>query len=586
MTEPMGDFERRLAEDLHRWTDGAPRDVNYAEEARLIAKAAPERRASRFGLRGFLAAATVLTAAAMTLAVINLAPFNLQPSATASPPPDASGTQPVAPSFAPTAVSTPLQTAEPTNVPGAQIDLSQTAWYDIVGHFFGTLTGPEPSPVAADASQEPYSLLRVGTLDGRVAAEVRLAIEAFANGPFGADVLVGEDDGSNSSLMLVSALDGSTGQLFTTSDLVVRAALSPDGQWVYYVPVDRASATDRGLWRWSLDSGRQEPVSETPIAAEPNDFASIWQMRWSAGGDHLVTQVCRLTVCRQLVHGPADGMTRLDDDAVYELLGVTNTDYVVRSYIESEIERGGVLAVDLASGEAREVVADMPGYGLAIPGGEAGYLLYVPDEIEVRAYRLISISIADGSEQILVDLPPEQPNSADIINGEVGDSGAHLPSGWLLRWPPAFGGPYPETGISPHEWFAGELINVVTDERVHVPPTMGTLAQPGCAAIGPSELPSGAAPGDPIETYGGPFRWATWGADADQVVQVIGGWPYGNPGAAHTPVTVRGLPGWVHGMGSSDGPYAIMWQEEGCLYEVRLGPGSTLEQAIEYASRY
>ncbi|MDQ3880920.1 MAG: PT domain-containing protein [Chloroflexota bacterium] len=529
----------------------------------------------------------MVAAAAMTLAVVNLGgAFNVRPSTTAAPPQDPSRTPTVASSVEPTADPTRPATAAPTTGPDARIELTQTVWYDIVGMYFGTLTGPEASPVAGDSESQPYSLLRVGTLDGRVVAEIRLAIEAFANGPFGADVLVGEDDGSNSSLMLVSALDGSTRELFTTSDLVVRAALSPDGDWVYYVPVDRTSATDRGLWRWSLDSGRQEPVTETPMAAARNDYASIWQMRWSPGGDYLVTQICRLRACRQLVHRPADGMTRLDDDTVYELLGVTDAEYVVRSYPESEIERGGVLAVDLAGGGAREVVADMPGYGLAIPGGEAGYLLYVPDEIEVRAYRLISIAISDGSEEVLVDLSPEQPNSADIFNGEPGDSGASLPAGWVLRWPPSFGGPYPETGIPPHEWFAGELINVVTGDRMRVPPFMGTLAQPGCAAISPSELPSGARPGEAIETYGGPFRWATWGEGRDQVVQVIGGWPYGNPGAAHTPVTVRGLPGWVHGMGNSDGPYAIMWQETDCLYEARLAPDGTLEQAIEYASRY
>ena len=477
---------------------------------------------------------------------------------------------------APPAASTaPSPAPEPSALPTAEeIDLAAIAWYEVMRIDFGVVTGPAPT---AAPSQTPYTQLRVGTLDGRVAASLRLAQDTFASGPFGMDVLVGQDDGSESHLMLVSAVDGSTRELFSTTDKVVRASLSPDGEWVYYVSVDRAGGTDMGLWRLSIADGTLTRVFDGPISAEPQDYTSAWQMEWSSTGDYLVVQAC--SPCRQLVHRPSDGMSRMDVDRALDLIGVAEAEYVV------SLGRGtrGAAVVDLASGERREM-GNLPEVGVLVSAGEEMYIVHEVQGLEVRAYRLVSVSVADGSERVLLDLPATQPTDARITN--VNQMRAGVPAGWVLRWPPSVI-PYSDTGIPPHVWYAGELVNAATGERLRVPPFANATGFADCAPIAPRELPSGADPGDPIESYGGPFRWATWGTGTDQVVQVIGGWPYGGPGTPNsTPVTIRGHAAGASLQGGEDGGITIAWEEAGCRYEVRLPPGTTLEQATEYASRY
>ena len=473
--------------------------------------------------------------------------------------------------------------SEPPSSPSAgEIDLATLAWYDTVGVSFGTLTAQDPdgSPDPNAPQQEPYTRLRVGTLDGPVTAELRLAEEAFASGPFGMDVLVGQDDGSSSSLMLASAVDGSTSDLFSTSDLVVMATLRGDGGAVYYVPVDRGNGADRGLWRFSLDNGEEQQVVEGPIAAAAHDFATIWQMQWSTGGETLVTQACRQSRCHELAHRLRDGRT--SESTSSEMIGVTDSEYLVFDDRSS----GTVLAIDLETGESRTVGgADRP--AILVPGADP-YIAYEPSLAEVRAYELAVLSVEDGRSRTLIEQPGTQASDARILpSHNRTDLGADVPDGWILRWPPE-GTAYPDTGIPPHVWSAGELIHVASGERIRVPPRINSRDYPDCAPVPPSELPSGAAPGEAIETYAGLSRWATWGSGGDQVVQALGDWLFAaDPtSAAATTVTVRGQPGRVQAMASVDGPFAIAWEESGCRYEVQLAPGGTQEQAIEYAGRY
>ncbi len=143
----------------------------------------------------------------------------------------------------------------------------------------------------------------------------------------------------------------------------------------------------------------------------------------------------------------------------------------------------------------------------------------------------------------------------------------------------------------PSGWYSGELVNVVTSERLAVQPTNWPDTPTECAPIAPATLPSGALPGEPITTPGGHYLWTTWGEDEDQVVQVVGGWLFGVPepgesGEFGGKVTVRGHPGRVMPMGSVEGPWAIAWEEDGCRYEVQLAPGGTQAEAVAYAGRY
>ena len=133
MDEPMSDFERRLADDLRRMTNAAPRRVDFAEEARLIATGPREPRQRR---RRFvpLIVATAALAAVATLVVLDLAPFNRPPAGTASP--AASPTPGTSPSISPEASA--------SSVPAAAINLSELAWYDLTDTSFGQVTGPQP----------------------------------------------------------------------------------------------------------------------------------------------------------------------------------------------------------------------------------------------------------------------------------------------------------------------------------------------------------------------------------------------------------------------------------------------------------
>jgi hypothetical protein len=148
-----------------------------------------------------------------------------------------------------------------------------------------------------------------------------------------------------------------------------------------------------------------------------------------------------------------------------------------------------------------------------------------------------------------------------------------------------------DIAVPPHTWYAGELVNVVSGERLPVPPTHWPDTPAGCEPVPPSVLPSGAAPGAAIVTPGGHFLWATWGAGDDQVVQSVGAWLFGRDeagqsGELESEVIVRGHPGRVIPMGSMDGPWAIAWEEGGCRYEVQLTPGTTQDETVSYAERY
>jgi hypothetical protein len=183
----------------------------------------------------------------------------------------------------------------------------------------------------------------------------------------------------------------------------------------------------------------------------------------------------------------------------------------------------------------------------------------------------------------------DEPTDARMKVGP--DSGADLPPEWMLRWPTE-GGRYIDIAVPPETWYAGELVNVISGERLPIPSTIWPDTPTECDPVPPVALPSGAPPGDPTITAGGHHLWAAWGAGTpDQVVQVVGGWIFGIPPPGDqpqtgTPVTVRGQAGHVIGMGSVDGPWAIAWEENGCRYEVQMLPGSTEADAIQFAAAY
>jgi len=568
MSEPMKDFERRLAEDLRRMTDGAPRRVDFAEEARLIA-AGPEEPRQRWRRFVPLAVATAALAAVATLVVLDLAPFNRPPTGTASP--AARRTPGASPSTSPDASA--------SSVPAADIDLSELAWYDLTDTSFGQLTGPQPE---ATPLPSPYGELRVGTLNGHLAAEVHLDQVSFANGPYAAGVLAGQDDGNRSELLLVSPTTGDVRNLFQTDFLVPTAALSPDGAWIYYPKIDRASGRDAGLWRRPTGDGPEKRMVDAGINPTPYEFAlpaaSAWYMRWTPDGSTLAVQSCDRSRCDAIAYRPADGQVTRLADVTGELIDITDTQLVtVRS------RAPGVATVDLGSGSVRTI--DPAANGGAIARGTSGWFLaYEPDVGPVRAYRLEALSFDGGRARVLVDLGADNLSAASV--SAPGDRRAVLPEGWVLRWP-IRGGLYGDLRVDPATWFGGQLVNVESGETIRVPPVADALPRPDCAPIAPRALPSGAAPGATRITDASGYRFASWGEGTDLITQVVGATVFAaEAGPATTPVDIRGTTGNLSPSVSPDGPFFLTWQENGCAYELWLPTKLSRAGSIEYGARF
>jgi hypothetical protein len=115
----------------------------------------------------------------------------------------------------------------------------------------------------------------------------------------------------------------------------------------------------------------------------------------------------------------------------------------------------------------------------------------------------------------------------------------------------------------------------------------------GCIPIAPSELPSGAAPGPGVEDVAAGAMQVVWGSGPDRVVQIVGLTFWETFGTDESPTliaqaTVRGQPATIYRMSpqSSDWDIGFSWAEEGCDRSVFLAPGTTPEQAEDFAARY
>lgn len=115
----------------------------------------------------------------------------------------------------------------------------------------------------------------------------------------------------------------------------------------------------------------------------------------------------------------------------------------------------------------------------------------------------------------------------------------------------------------------------------------------GCVPIAPHELPSGAAPGTGVEGVSGGAKQVVWGSGSDRIEQMVGLTYWDTFGAEDSPtfvksVEVRGQPAILYRMSplSSDWDLRFSWAEEDCDRTVFLAPGTTPEQAEDYAARH
>lgn len=456
MADRPDDFERRLATDLRAWSDAATRRPDWSQQARevIIAAGGPGAalRPSRMRVLA-LGAAVVMLAAGGTVALVNLVPeiANLGESPSSSPASSATA----APSASPPAEPSP--TPPPSTLPAADLPLAELAWWNVQYYGVGYV---EPPPSDAPPLPEPYKLLRVGTLDGRISAELRLNphwSHSLVSGPVGTDVLVANDDGTQTSVFVVSAADGSRTDLFATPDLVPAAILSWDSATVYYVRVDRESGADAGLWSRPRAGGAETRLVAGPLGepiGQPFDDVTVWWLTLGSDGETIVVQWCQGGVdCRTHLVGLATGDRREATGAGWPI-GITDTLFVADGVAPRD---GEIVSVELATGEARQVASRNPAQVVRL--GEGWWLVF--------GQRPSLIDLEPGDEPIY-SIPDGGADARGTLFPSLQDRfGVALPDGWILRWlentdtdPP---------GTVPID-LPGQLVNIATGERLDIGP--------------------------------------------------------------------------------------------------------------------
>ena len=456
MTDRPDEFERRLSEDLRAWSEPATRRADWSQEAReVIADAGGPGaavRPSRLRVVALGTAAVVL-AAGGTVAAISLLP---EPATLGNSPPPTSG-----PPATTSAAVEPSPTPPPSTLPASALPLSELAWWNLQSYDFGLV---EPAPSDAPPLLEPYKLLRIGTLDGRINAELRLNpnwSHSSVTGPVGTDVLVANNDRSQTSVYVVSANDGARTDLFATSDLIPAAVLSWDGQTVFYVKADRSTGADGGLWSRPRAGGPEAELAAGPLGqpldvSEPFLDTTVWWLSLSPGGETIVVQWCRGEAeCRTHLVNLATGGRREATGAGWPI-GITDRVLVARGTPPQTEE---IVAVDFASGETRMIANWSPAQVVRL--GTGWWLAFVGGPT--------LIDLEPGDEPIR-SIPGGGPGpSGEIAAWRVDRFGQALPDGWMLRWlengdtdPPG------QNLIS----LPGQLVNIATGERL----TIGTFA--------------------------------------------------------------------------------------------------------------
>lgn len=466
-----------------------------------------------------------------------------------------------------TLAPTPAPTPAPRTAAADQLVPTILAWWDTTPVSFG-------SPPAGVAPPPPdYTRLRVGTLDGRVVADLTLSASlAFGAGPYGTDVLAGHDNGAISELFVISALGGGRRNILLTDAIVPIASFGVDGS-LYFVRIDRETGLDQGVWVLPPVGGTEHPLVSGPLAEIPWTESARWRMEWSPDRSLLAVQACNAVRCRTHLVDPASGTVRSTDDA-RALMGMTATDLLAHA-------PGALMGMVALSSEtfvAREVVpAPLP----AVPvtaNGEA--FVAFDDQGTLRVTDLV------GGDPFAV--PAEDPAPpAGELQPAAGERGVALPSGWLLLWPRLLAGDAADP--MSEAWGSGTLLNAITGERLAVPAPDPVVARPECQLLAPRELPSGAVPGPSVVTVDRGAVTQTWGVGDHRLVEATGAFVIGAPSAypSAPPLTMRDQPAKAVVLGDEGiDELAIIWEEGGCPYTLWLPAGTRLADAISYAARF
>ena len=349
-------------------------------------------------------------------------------------------------------------TPEPTVEAEAPSEPGETAWYELVLQGTGELTGGEED--SGDGFHEGH-VLRAGTLD--VGPTVRLELpedHAFADGPRSGHVLVGSDDGAASELLLVDTATGEAQPVISSDEIIWGGSLSPDATAVYYVPVDRASMTDAGLWRLALRPEAEPERLIEQLTPATYDFASQYHVAWTPDGKQLVMQYCNRGDCLAHIVDAAGGESQLHDaPRIFQLRGATDTEYVADAI--SGDQRSGLLAIDLETQEVRVLAEEWGVSEVHQTDGGPLVVYFAPDQAP-RDVALIGLWLDREADPFTVyeDRTGDLPLAPEF---NPRGTGYEAPEGQILMWP---GSPGPEPRDSEPEF---TLLDILSGEELTFP---------------------------------------------------------------------------------------------------------------------
>ena len=253
--------------------------------------------------------------------------------------------------------------------------------------------------------------------------------ESFAAGPFGSLVLAGTDDGSGSRLIALDVEAGCFTTIDTSTDIVRRATVAPDGRTVLESRLDRKTRADLGLWIKPLGRDGEATRVVPPIGADAR-FGRTWStdLAWSPDGAELAIQSCGEVACRTRVFTPKTGQVRLvDDPELGQTIGLADGRLV--AYLACRGLPCPVVAVTIADGRRQLLSAEAgPARVIATDSGPRLVTQHRTDTGWV-----LSSTTLDGTRDLDLGILPD---GFDLAMGEAwSGNGAIVPDGWVLVAP-------------------------------------------------------------------------------------------------------------------------------------------------------
>ena len=188
----------------------------------------------------------------------------------------------------------------------------------------------------------------------------------FVTSPSRGRVLYGYYDGVRSTVRLVSATDGTSGELLSSDAIVHRAVLDPSSQRFFVLLLDPRTRGELGIFRGSIGSDDLSlivPPRETEEEEEEVHIRS--QLFVSEDGTTLLSYDCRGHRCRLRGYDDSTGLLRFDVRApAADVYGMTGSELLLSGGWLNEEEDVRDIAQELGVEACDEAPCPILGYNL------------------------------------------------------------------------------------------------------------------------------------------------------------------------------------------------------------------------------